>query len=319
METTKVIVCGNQGSVWMVYGVNDIELVTTESNYPKMFTGQRAWKTIMSKGEVTVFGQKFQYMDMEQLKEHNPYLYKDVEEWLKEKEDEYFVFPESSEDRQVTEEEYNIFKDNVRRAVRNYKKYWEYNSVRDLISKSLMEKLDYKPLAYVPRVKYSRYVDWVDGHCDEHEAIEKMMMWFFYRYEKVYITSEAFIRSYDEQVFSCWTEYYNNYNNPNKVDMFNEENEWAMKVVEMRSYEITDEIMESVVEKFGHGTIIEVIKDRYLMDDIDVSVYYDGSMSEEDYTEFEELPTTKQWEWYEDYASPEDWMRDTDKENWRKP
>lgn len=316
METTKVIVCGECGNVWMVYGVNDIELVTTYNHYRKMFTGQRAWKTIMSKGEVTVFGHKYLLLDLEQLKEHNPYFRELVDKWLKEKEDENFVLPESSENRQVTEEEYNTFKDNVRRAVRNYKKYWKYNSMRDLISKSLMEKLDYKPLAYVPRVKFSRYVHWVDGNCDEHEAIEKMMMKFFYRYEKEYITSEAFIRSYDEEVFSSWTEHTNN---PNIVDMFNEENEWAMKVEEMRSYEITDEIMESVVEEFGHGTIIQVIKDRYLMDIIDVSVYYDGDMSEEDYTEFEELPTTKQWEWYEDYASPEDWMRDTDREKWCKP
>jgi hypothetical protein len=246
METTKVIVCGNQGSVWMVYGVNDIELVTTESNYPKMFTGQRAWKTIMSKGEVTVFGQKFQYMDFEQLKEHNPKFREMVDEWLKEKEDEYFVLPESSENRQVTEDEYNTFKANFDRAVRNYKKYWDsdiYSSdaMAKVMAKELLEELDYKPLAYVPRVKYSRYVHWVDGHCDEHEAIEKMLMRFFYRYEKEYITSEAFIRSYDEEVFSDWREHTNN---PNIVDLLNEENEWAMKVQEMRAYEITDEIKE---------------------------------------------------------------------------
>lgn len=322
METTKVIVCGEQGGVWIVNGVNDIELVCNPyyAHLYKMFTGQRAWKTIMSKGEVTVFGYKYQYMDLEQLKEHNPKFREMVDEYIKEKEDENFVLPESSENSQVTEEEYNTFKDNVRRAVRNYKKYYLSNinssiGFSDEIAKVLLEKLDYKPLAYVPRVKFSRNVDWTDGSRFYHEVIDMLLKEFFLRYEEKYIVSEAFIKSYDgEPLLGDWSEYTDN---PNIVDLSNEENEWAMKVEEMRDYEITDEIVESMVEEFGHGYIVKTIKERYLYDSIDVSEFYDGSMSEEDYTEFEELPTTKQWEWYDEYASPEDWMRDTDRENWR--
>lgn len=315
METTKVIVSGEQGGVWIVNGVNDIELVCNPyyAYLYKMFTGQRAWKTIMSKGEVTVFGYKYLLLDLEQLKEHNPKFREMVDEYLKEKEDENFVLPESSENSQVTEDEYNTFKDNFGRAVRNYKKYYLSNINSSIgfsaeIAKVLLEKLDYKPLAYVPRVKFSRNVDWNDGSRNEHEVMDMLLKEFFLRYEEKYIVSEAFIKSYDEcPLLHEWRQHTEN---PNIVDLCNEENEWAMKVQEMRDYEITDEIVESMVEEFGHGYIVETIKERYLYDSIDVSEFYDGSMSEDDYMEFEELPTTKQWEWYDDCASPEDWMRE---------
>lgn len=255
METTKVIVSGSQGCVWMVYGVNDIELVTTASNYPKMFTGQRAWNTIMSKGEVTVFGEKYLLLDLEQLKEHNPKFREMVDEWLKESMDKYYVLPESSENRQVTEDEYNTFKDNFERAVRNYKKHTEpYGSGFDgYITRYLMRKLDYKPLAYVPRVKFSRNVDWNDGSRNEHEVMVMLLNEFFCIYAEKYLVPEGRTNLYGEcPLLHEWRQHTEN---PDIVEIGNDSNDWAMKVQEMRNYEITNEIVESVVEAFGHYTI----------------------------------------------------------------
>lgn len=210
----------------------------------------------------------------------------------------------------VTEQDYYDFVESYESVVRDYKDY-EPKNLRERIECALVEKLEYKPLAFVPTVKYDSVMNWNDGSVSVSEMERDLMHEFLVEFERYYCNADTINSLYgNNPTLQDWKEYTGT---PNIVDIGDEYNEWAMKIAEMRGYEITEDIVDEMVDEFGEDAFRRLfVKEHDFNDDF---FDMDEQVDDEWYERFNSLSDEGQWEWYiENYPSPEAWMM----EKWGK-
>lgn len=210
---------------------------------------------------------------------------------------------------------YNVTEQDYKRVVAEYNELVEDfkafqpngdETTEDIIFRALLKKLDYKPLAWIPTVHYDDKVDYVDGSVDIDTLRSALLEEFLssycvenYCYNVVGVDSPLWDRK--EQVYN---------DNPNRVLIGDEYNEYSMKIEELRAYDLSSEILDEMFDEYDY-MIEDVLFDDYLSF-LDVEDYFDVELKDEDnvdYEKFDELEEMEKWEWlFNGYFSPEEWM-----------
>lgn len=210
----------------------------------------------------------------------------------------------------VTEQDYKRVVAEYNELVEEYKAFQPNGNetTKDIIFRALLKKLDYKPLAWLPTVHYDDKVDYVDGSVDMDTLRSTLLEEFLSCYCERYYHHN--VVGYD---LSLWVRMGLQYvSNPNHVPIGDEYNEFSMKIKELRTYDLSPEIIGEMCVEYD-DEIEDVLFDDYLSC-LDVEGYFDDELEDEDnvdYDAFSELTEMEKWEWlFSGYYSPEAWMID---------